>query len=670
VADLGALLDPYRLEMVVRAIDAMADNMERLTKHVTGAAVEADRAFEKAERGLERTTAKTSKLAADFQKFQSMLHGLSIEGLTTTTLRGIDKMIDGWRRYREEIRKFREESARAAESGGEGPAAPKGMGSRMFQGAMNALPFGVGGLIGIMLYGQKRKEEFDAAAVRIGRILDQFGQGERAAGAVRARVEAMNYAFGSMGEELGAVMDQLAHFGMSAEMFGRVQQSAGALGHDLTGVVTALEMANRMQPGSIARMFGEVFEAGGADRQGLLNDFMHLDEIAQRTHVSVERLMSTMTQSASALRVQRQGVGDLAESYVKLYGALSQGALRGAGPQAVGAAAMRGVQAAAAGVAGLPEGLMAEISRRMGGPQGVAGIIAMQEGMGGKGKFAGGVFEQLGNIARETTGNGSREDQIFALTKIAPSLGFEGARAVIDSMLGGGSLKDIQEAIKDPQQKLLEAFGRRAKEESAWEKVSRQLALQLAHIGISMLAITMSGFTTLIKTVGALAKGDFAGAERAQLQFAGVQEHEAGNIAKALGGMATSVGGALGADIRGWAKSLEGDKKKPDIAAAQRAQLGERREIDRAAGVLEGFEGVEQLTPEQRTRMRGQIVRSRKQGQEAGESETSIALRTERGLQEFAAKEGLRLDRTQGGTRIRIVVEDNRSDLSRGEAQH
>jgi hypothetical protein len=510
MADITDLLDPYRMEEVVRQIDAMSRNVERLTRHVTGAADATKKAVDTAKRGMEEVERKTSKLAADFSKFQSMLHGLTMEGIASTALKNIDKMVDGWRKYRDEVRKAAEEAKRAASAQtveefrtpGSGGGQPAGLMSRMGQGIMNNLPFGAGGLIGLMMYGKKRSEEFDAAATRIARIFDQVGQGQRAFEGVRGTIDGLVEGFNSSGEELAAVAQHFREVGLGAEVFDEIDHKVTGFGKHLVGATTALETFNKMAPGSIAKMMGEVFEAGGTDRKALLGDFMSLDRVAQQTHVSIERLMNSMTQGAVSLRVQRQGVGDLSSAYMKLYGALAGGAMKGAAPEAVGAAAMRGVQAAASGITGLSEGLMAEISRRMGGPEGVGGIVAMQEGLSGKG--AGRVFEELGRLAQEVTGGGTREEQIFALEKIAPSLGFEGARAVVNQMFGGKDFSSIADSIKDPTTKLKEAFEHRSAEESAWEKVQRKILVELAKIGSSMLTAVLTGFDATVKGLAAI----------------------------------------------------------------------------------------------------------------------------------------------------------------------
>lgn len=678
MAIIQDFLDPITLERVVRELERTAtgvtdierrlDTTGRVLREVTRETHNLDRGWVGVGKVITSTLDETGRR---YQYF------LKVEFLRSTE-DALEKAKARWKAYGEEVKRHMTEArgGLGAAGGALGLSGNRGAfsgASNMFSSVMGSMPFGIGGVLGLILYGRKREAEFDAASIRISRIMDQIGQGSRAAGELRGRVESMHHAFGSFGEEMQAVLESFRQFGMGAEVFEETRHSAGALGKDLIGVVTALEMANRMGPGSLAKMIGEVFEGGGAERTELLDDFMELDRIAQRTGVSVERLMSTMTQSASSLRLQRQSVGDLSDGYIKLFDALRGGALQGSAPQAVGAAAMRGIQAAAGGLGGLSEGLMAELSRRMGGPEGVGGIIAMQEGMRGQGDFAGGVFDELGALAREITGDGPREEQIFALQKIAPSLGFEGARAVVDMMSGGATLADVQESIKDPQAKLLDAFGRRSAEESAWEKVQRQVMMHMATIGSSMLSITVAGFDAVVKLLGAtVGVNDMREASAAAVKFREIQGTEATNMLGALEGISKAAGGGIGIPVPDWVRSnadRHAAQKREQAVRAAAEQRVLTQENQAAATQVEGLvANFGDLPSDEQSRLR-QFVQTRRR-MAARDGKKGLALTTvgADAVREFYSdQEGRAVQEVPAGVGVRLKIIVERDDMSRME---
>lgn len=613
-ADLTDFLDAPRMEGAIRALETISANVEQLTRHLTGAAVTLDGIVEKtekagkeAEKSLGLFRRRVFDVNADFKSLN-----IDIELFGRKTAQELNEAERRWKSFGREMRRQTEE-ARGGLMGGVGGVTGLSGGRGLVRGLRGqftqitaSMPFGIGGIMGMMLYGTKREQEFQAAAFRTVRIFDQVGgAGSQHIGSLRQRIEALHEEFGSTGEEIEAVVSSLVHVGIGEEAFEKTGKATGRFRSDLIGTIAALETAYRLQPGTIAKQFGEVFEAGGTERQRLLDDFIGLAGIAERTNVNVGRLMSTMTQSASSLRVQRQGVSDLAA----MYGTLAEQFERSGmfkTKQAAGAAAMRGVQAAAQGIGGLSEGLMGHIGQRLGVSSGVEAIVRYQEGMLGKGKdgggFAGSVLEELRQMAKEITGNGPREQQIYALEKIAPSLGFEGARAVIDS--NKGDLKKLRDAMKSPTEKLAGAFDRRAQEQSDWEKTQRKIMLHLSRIGSSLLTVTMSGMQML----GTLLSGDSdpAAVRSAVAKHTTTMDQESLAMLGALRGInkATSKGaGRMGGFIPQFLLDVEARKKAEAEERTKEARKA-AAEHDRimspalftAKNTLESWEGWEKLS--------------------------------------------------------------------------
>lgn len=361
------------------------------------------------------------------------------------------------------------------------------------------LPFG--GLLGLMLFGRMKEAEFAAQGRKIANQFLAVGDVSKGTAAKMAAdgVKIWSSWMADPGE-LAAITGAFAQMGVSGgEAMRKAGFEAKGFGDTVFDAAFAMDTLTKSATGSFATAIGSAMQASGADIKAATADVTALGLELRNTGANVGQFVSALMQSQSGLRVQRQSVGDLREQY-----GLLREAFHGLGGsrEFQAQSTLKGVQAIAGGAGNMSEGLSAFLGQRIGARTGksvggVDALIAMQEGQVGKGgAFLGEVTRELGRLAKESAGDDPNRQKFF-LQKVAPSLGVEGARAVLaineqmEKDLAKGATSD--EVIKSHLDDLNKAFSQRAEESSPYEKAMRQLTTQLVTIGAEMLKVTITG---------------------------------------------------------------------------------------------------------------------------------------------------------------------------------
>jgi hypothetical protein len=574
VADIFA--DPIRMESLVGSIERMSIAVDRLGDTAISAAkrlgVETREVAKEAEKlddhfsDMEKNWFEVEKEVEKVKRSWLDMYGRLDDAL--------DEHHRKWQRMTREMqRQMSQARGGLGAAGGEmglGLSGGRGvMGA--FKGVQSKILMGLpmGGLLGVMLYGAAREEGFRATTAQIMRTMDRIGgHTQRQVDEVRSDVEAMFSSWLGNGEEVMATMTALSEFNIGAERFEKVRLSMDGVGVSAQRLMSALDMVAKLPLGTTAKAIGTALESTGLPVTELTKQFMALRDVSKTTGTNFNSLMAMMMQGTSSLRLQRQGVGDLADAYMNLQAGLSTGAMRGMDPAAIKMAAMKGVGAIAQGIGGMSEGLMGYVSQRIqrrtgrGPGDAFESMMALRLGemTGPGGEFLGPIVQELQSVARESIG-GSRLRQIGGLTK----LGFtdEAARAIID-MGKGASLEDVVHAMKDPQNLLLEAFQKRGSEANKWEQQMQKIMFDIAKIGVGMLTVLVAGFKSVGAAIVHSAAGDFDKASAVLMRGAAAQSKGFGTMERgfeALGGRGEEFMGML--NMANFETGLEGRKKAP-----------------------------------------------------------------------------------------------------------
>lgn len=520
VEELMGVLDPIRLRRAIDAVEDISRNIERVaaalgatTDRARSAAGAADDLGDAAE-----DTAKKAKKAVDdidqrYQQFKD--NNISRVNLFRESWeKAFDRMDKKYRQFQSEAARHMTEAR--------GPLGTAGnmlglSGSRGAFGAMltqiravaSALP--MGGLIGLAIYGKMEKQEWAAMSYRVARQFSQVGD---IAGSAHGKFTGMTKSLGvslNMAEgDLAAVAGGFAQFGGSVDQATRkATYSAKGFGKTVAGTALAFDVMAGAAAGTTAQAIGQAAQLSGEFDKS--SDSMMRFALAIRdTGANYAQTIAGMVQAQASLRLQRQGVDDLAQGYTALRRALSS--RFGTGPDQaamVSSMTLSGIQGAARSVAGLSEGLAAVIGGRIGartgvGPReaGIEAIVAFQEGMIGKqSAMFGEVVRELGGFAGEITQNGTRAEQIFALMK-AGGMDFESARAIYE--INNQMAQDIaagvpeEKAMAKAQRELSAAFSKRYNEESAYRKIMRTIMMEIAKIGMAVAEMLIIGIGSIV----------------------------------------------------------------------------------------------------------------------------------------------------------------------------
>lgn len=502
--------------------------------------------------------------------------------LADAEIRKIDQLEHKWRRVGEAMKKHLSQGTGALGKTGDmmGMSGSRGLFSSamgQIQQMSSMLP--MGGLLGLALFGAMKETEWSAAAHSAGRNFAQVGSGARAATKeISALARGLGPSFGmdpsALAQELGAVASGLASVGISGK---QAAEKLKDTGDSVLKTSFALDTLFKAGTGTFAQAIGQAFESTGDTIKETTRSVRDLALSLRDTGVNVVQTVGQLMQLTMGMRVQRQGVDDLSKQYFTLSKALAAGPMAGANASALGRATMAGLQGVAAGISGASEGIMAvlgeRISRRTGGQQsGIDAMIGWQEGLlgkGGPGNMMGQVVREMGAFAKEITGGGSRNEQIFALMKTNPALGFEGSRAIVEMNEQIAKGVPVEKATAEAQQALKKAFVDRAADTSDFQKRMMKLTESLVTIGTGVLAVTIQALTNLPTTllsVAALIVGNDKERGAATRLLMGMQSDYAGGMRRIQKGI-----GGIGKVYEGLFDTVVGHGKTPADRAKRAA---------------------------------------------------------------------------------------------------
>jgi hypothetical protein len=410
--------------------------------------------------------------------------------------------------------------------------------------------FPMGGLLGMMLYGAQREEGFRAESAKILRTLDRIGGATKAqTREVSAEVRRTFHDWETHAEELAATMEKFTSASIDS-----AQQMSKVGGVTVTKLATAVDLASKLQAGTTAGAIGTAMAATGESVEELTKQFMALRGVSSSTRTDMAALMNLMVQGTSTLRLQRQGVGDLADAYGQLHQGLRQsGMSKGQASQA----ALTGLQAATGAIGGMQEGLMGYVAQRLqakAGPGTKAldpfeALMSLKLGgseLGVNKTMTTSVVKELQTLLKERVG-GSDLRRIGALEKLGFPL--EAARAIVKMDGKGVKIADVQSAFKDPLKLIEEGNKKRHTEVNNWEAINRRIMQDIAKVGFGTLIILTAGFKGLFVGLPLLAKGRVSEATQA---FSAAGEWEEKGFKTMAGGLS-----GLGKDVKNFKELVD-----------------------------------------------------------------------------------------------------------------
>jgi hypothetical protein len=633
-------LSSNEIQTIADAIKSIAFDVDRLTARLVDGV---KKVKDETEKAVDGTVKKVEKAFDRVDRFYAELESENVFRVSRMIKswhdfeKALDKVHLKYKQVQDEMkRQFTQARGPLGTAGsalGIMPQNVMGAASGFMSGAMAGIP--MGGLLGLMLYGKMKDTEWQAKAYTSARVFMQVGDiGEKTTGRILGLAKGLAKQWGlepgAIASELGSAAQAFANFGVSgAEASELSSIKIGKLKTSVLGVSFAMDTLTKVAPGTFGAAIAQGAESSGQSIQEVAEQVTGLGLSLRNTGANVGQFLGLLMQATSGLRLQRQTVGDLAEQYLTLHGAFTAGAMHGEKKQYIARSTMAGIQAVAGGVGQMSEGLSAVIGQRIGERtgqkvSGVDALIAMRggEGLNTGGKFMGEVVRELGTLAKQITRGGTRNEQIFSLMKVAPQLGFEGARAVVT--INEKLLKEtekgvsMQDAIKKHEKELATAFQSREQEQSAYQTAMQKMQLALVRIGSGMLEVTISGFTNFIDMMKALPGAIWNDAEALSTMFR-IAASQAGGLQEIAGGLQDiqNLGVSLfsktfSADVTSRAKRAR--EEEAANAAKNKKAIGEDAErtgkaIAYSGQFVSGIEGYGQLSPIKQRAIRSAIER-------------------------------------------------------------
>lgn len=559
-------MDAEKLEALLAGAESFMAMAPQVASAVDGINAHLEKLGERSER-VRVETKKSHEAVKDYEKGLTGLNKKLREEVETynAVFQAQQKTYDATKKYVELTAKGNmfgfnagaRRDANIAAGTGMGLTGPRGLvgTAKSAMGTIaSALP--MGGLLGLVFYGQKRESEFASKGAQAARLFDRIGgAGAKTAGMLSGQIRGLSK---TLGLELGAqtllpTLTAFRNFGIAGEAFRDMAGNIAPASKQIHTLATGADLLMKADLGTTGQLIGQSFQFSGQSVQEAADQVLNLAHAASKAGINYQLLAQTMTQSSSALRMQRQEVGDLAKGFFALRRGLGQGTLAGANQRTINAAAMQGIQALAGGIGGMNEGLMGYVGQRIGARtgknfSGVQAIIAMQEGRAGKtGGHFGEVVKELRSIAEGEVGS-NKDAQKYFLQKVS-GMSPEAARAAVEMDLEG-----LERELGDPQKALLKGFEKEAAAQDKWRLMQEKIMLDVADMGKGVLKILIGiglSISAIAKWLMAWSSGDRSAMSKsiAQLGAAGsMLEAGATDVASGAMGAFKHVKEGLGID--------------------------------------------------------------------------------------------------------------------------
>lgn len=320
---------------------------------------------------------------------------------------------------------------------------------------------GVGGLIGMIIYGVGQDEHFRSVGEKAGQAFDNVGTHTAALSGVLGGAARTLSKWGQAAEgDLEAVSVTMAHLGITAkEAAEPIEGVAGLAGKNLVIGLLAADKAFEMAAGSMGNFAGAMARDFNMSAMDAYTTVVNLGTAAGDAELDITSLMQASMQAGSALRLLNANGESVGKTIAGLTAGMRE---QGFGKQFSQQYSQAGMQSVTGAVAGMSTGMSGVIGERLGLGSGLDAWYSMKspkaEGRGGEKMDIGAIMGEMKNIVGGMSGK--RSEQAFALTQLM-GVDVPGADAILDAMkeqsetgkLSSASQKKIETAFMTEGQK-------------------------------------------------------------------------------------------------------------------------------------------------------------------------------------------------------------------------
>jgi hypothetical protein len=357
---------------------------------------------------------------------------------------------------------------------------------------------GVGGLIGMFMYGKYQEAEFTAVGQRAGQMFDQLaGYTDKFAGHLGGVERALVRGVGPhMAGAVQAVSTSFAESGISAKEAATHIEGYTKFNKDLVTATIAADSALELNHGTFARLAGTLSKDFNIAADTAFNRLWSLAAGAKEAGMNAAQFMNQVMETTSAVRMMNMNVEALGSTQLNYANNLVGRGFRANYAQQYAA---QGMANATQAMAGMQTGLSAVIGENLGYGNGLDAWYKMQSGVaGGPGgqKDMLNIMNEAADIMRNATSN--RSEQVYGLTKMF-GVDVAGAEAMLDVQ---EAMKSGQEPTKEQMQILNGAFKSEAAKTNSIDRNIEIIKDVIARAAISLLELIVSGLKMIYNLLG------------------------------------------------------------------------------------------------------------------------------------------------------------------------
>ena len=407
---------------------------------------------------------------------------------------------------------------------------------------------GVGGILGLMLYGVAEHQKWAAEANKFTQIFEEsirtvsskVSAADRSAASQLANFgKDLEFRFAATRGDIEAVARSFSTSGISAgEVATKLKDAVGEEQKNIFGLTISLEKHFELAGGTVAKQATELMTKYGMSVQEAADEVTVLNFAGAKSGVGVSNFTNSIFQATSGVRMMGINVDDVAALTLKLQ---KQYEDLGLSKHFAGAQAMQGVQQILSGIQGFGVGEQVVLAERLGMGKGLEArqrlLSQLISEHGATPEMTAQTITELRSLALEMTHGDPTQARFYLEQK----LGFSGAKAVMDigdKLASGLKLEQLSAAEK---KELAGALKTEEQKTEDFQRATRDILRGMAEVGMAIFNILTAGLAELIlsiRMVIAMLKGDQAGAAaygKAMADTAGIFPKAMDDALKGLG---------------------------------------------------------------------------------------------------------------------------------------
>jgi hypothetical protein len=493
----------------------LVEEVEKGRKTITEAEIKAAEALKE----------QAQKSAGEFEAASDVATKTQVDAATQAE--SAARVYSEFKGLTENIEKLRESIGESA-AGGEGEdeaAMPRrvhgalakfkdvgGQAANAIKGAFAALgstiqTAGVGGFIGLMLYGLKKEDQLRASGERYGQLWDKTIAGADHKGFETAQKHAANLGrqfadlvdtYRMSASEAQAVFRGLADTGVTAtEGATKTSIQVDGARSSVAIATAAIDQTYRLSEGTAAKATGQVMQQYGMSAREAAEFVGTLAISGQEAGVGVQNFMTDVMSASGQLRQYGAAAEDGLNMAMSLKGMLEKGGLQ---PHFAATTAILATGQISAGLAGMSKGMQMVIAEKMGLGQDIAAYHALRDSYMDPEKGPGtaqrmavelvGLFRVGQNITREEIG--------VAIEQVLPQVGPQASLIMIDAVATLTNTNSSKKERAAAQTAFNAAFSKERDRTSDFVSGFKDLARDIGQVGLGMFSLITVGLAEIV----------------------------------------------------------------------------------------------------------------------------------------------------------------------------